>query len=85
MPLDSYMRQIAIDGFHYRSFPKDDYLQWMVWIFNVIKSGPSFEFKLNDKIWNCRQFCSEAMSRKAAPKPEELIQKLEEKFDGFKV
>ena len=25
------------------------------------------------------------MSRKAAPKPEELIQKLEEKFDGFKV
>ena len=25
------------------------------------------------------------MSRKAAPKPEELIQKLEEKFNGFKV
>ena len=25
------------------------------------------------------------MSRKAAPKPEELIQKLEEKFDSFKV
>ena len=25
------------------------------------------------------------MSRKAAPKPEELIQKLDEKFNGFKV
>ena len=25
------------------------------------------------------------MSRKAAPKPEELIQKLEEKFNSFKV
>ena len=54
----------------------------MVWIFNVIKGGPT---ALNDKIWNCRQFCSKAMSRKATPKPEELIQKLEEKFDGFKV
>ena len=37
--------------------------------------------------WYCiaDSFGWENMSRKAAPKPEELIQKLEEKFDGFKV
>ena len=37
--------------------------------------------------WYCiaDSFGWENMSRKAAPKPEELIQKLEEKFNGFKV